>query len=55
MSMVKTIAICFLIIIGIMIWLMNVMTSDEINSHNWKSLEEMEADLSRHKNKHRKA
>ena len=55
LSMVKTIAVCFLVIVGIILWLINAMTSDEINGHNWKSLEEMEADLARHKNKHRKA
>lgn len=51
----KSVVVCLLIFLAVILWLMNVMTSDEINSHNWKSLEEMEADLSRHKNKHRKA
>ena len=41
--MTLTIAICCLIILGIILWLMDAMASEEINSHNWKSLEEMEA------------
>ena len=51
----KSVVVCLLIFLAVILWLVNAMTSDEINSHNWKSLEEMEADLSRHKNKHRKA
>lgn len=50
----KALIISLLLFVAIILWIANVMNAEEINRHNWKSVEDMEAEMAKHRGRRHK-